>query len=140
MPATATMSTIPSQPPSVPHRLLPASLTWKALKAVKATGIPVGLTAAGNGERLPRPSLTKQSNGTKAWVTNLSGNHNNNEFSYLYSPCFDLSSLTQPVLSFSHIFRTEDNCNCDFHWVEYSTDGSNWNKLGTTWRWYQLVR
>jgi len=74
--------------------------------------------------------INKAANGTKAWVTNLTGNYNNNELSYLYSPCFDLSSLTQPVLSFSQIFRTEDNCNCDFHWVEYSTDGQNWNILG----------
>lgn len=76
--------------------------------------------------------INKAANGTKAWVTNLTGDHNNNELSYLYSPCFNLSGLTQPVLSFSHIFRTEDNCNCDFHWVEYCTDGVNWIKLGTT--------
>ncbi|HEX6428057.1 MAG TPA: S8 family serine peptidase, partial [Niastella sp.] len=76
--------------------------------------------------------INKAANGTKAWVTNLSGNHNNNELSFLYSPCFNLTGLTQPVFSFSHIFRTEDNCNCDFHWVEYSTDGTNWIKLGTT--------
>lgn len=83
-------------------------------------GTPAGVT------------INKAANGTKAWVTNLTGNHNNNELSYLYSPCFNLSGLTQPVLSFSHIFRMEDNCNCDFHWVEYSTDGTNWIKLGTT--------
>jgi hypothetical protein len=77
-------------------------------------------------------TINKAANGTNAWVTNLTGNHNNNELSYLYSPCFDLSGLTAPVLSFSHIFRTEDNCNCDFHWVEYSTDGTNWTKLGST--------
>lgn len=76
--------------------------------------------------------INKAANGTKAWVTNLTGNYNNNELSYLYSPCFNLSTLTQPVLSFSHIFRTEDNCNCDFHWVEYSTDGTNWIKLGSS--------
>jgi hypothetical protein len=76
--------------------------------------------------------INKAANGTKAWVTNLTGNYNNNELSYLYSPCFNLSGLTQPVLSFSHIFRTEDNCNCDFHWVEYSTDGTSWTKLGSS--------
>ena len=76
--------------------------------------------------------INKAANGTRAWVTNLTGSHNNNELSYLYSPCFNLIGLTQPVFSFSHIFRTEDNCNCDFHWVEYSTDGTNWIKLGTS--------
>lgn len=77
-------------------------------------------------------TIYKAANGTNAWVTNLTGNYNNNELSFLYSPCFDLSGLTQPVLSFSHIFRTEDDCYCDFHWIEYSTDGQNWIKLGTT--------
>jgi len=71
-------------------------------------------------------------NGSKAWVTNLTGNYNNNQLSYLYSPCFDLTSLAKPVLSFSHIFQMEDNCDCDYHWVEYSTDDSVWNKLGSS--------
>ena len=75
--------------------------------------------------------INKAANGTKCWVTNLSGNYNDNELSYLYSPCFDLTGLTQPVFSFSHIFETEDACNCDMHWVEYSTDGLTWNKLGS---------
>jgi hypothetical protein len=76
--------------------------------------------------------INKAANGDKAWVTGLTGNYNNNELSYLYSPCFNLSGLTAPVLSFSHIFRTQDDCDCDMHWVEYSTDGINWTKLGTT--------
>lgn len=82
--------------------------------------------------------INKAANGNKAWVTNLSGNYNNNERSYLYSPCFDLSGLAQPVLAFSHIYKTQDNCHCDFHWIEYSTDGQTWNRLldyssGTNW-------
>jgi len=83
--------------------------------------------------------INKAANGTRCWVTNLTGNYHDNELSYLYSPCFDLSTLANPVLSFSHIFQTEDNCMCDFHWVEYSTDGTNWTKLGMTGRgvnWY----
>lgn len=74
--------------------------------------------------------INQAANGINAWVTNLSGNYNDSELSYLYSPCFDLSSLANPMLSFSHIFRTEDNCNCDKHWVEYSTNDVNWTKLG----------
>ena len=74
--------------------------------------------------------IHKAANGANAWVTNLTGNYNDNEYAYLYSPCFDLSSLTQPVLSFSHIFQTEDDCNCDFHWVEFSMDDSAWYVLG----------
>jgi hypothetical protein len=74
--------------------------------------------------------INRAANGTHAWVTSLAGNYNNNELSYLYSPCFDLSGLSNPVLSFSHIFRMQDDCDCDDHWVEYSTDGLNWTKLG----------
>jgi hypothetical protein len=74
--------------------------------------------------------INKAANGSKAWVTSLTGDYNNNELSYLYSPCFDLSSLSKPVLSFSHIFQTEDDCDCDYHWAEYSLDDSNWVKLG----------
>ena len=78
-----------------------------------------------------KATINKAANGTKAWVTGLTGNYKNNELSYLYSPCFDLSGLTQPVLSFSHIFQIEDGCPCDYNWVEYSTNGGvTWNKLG----------
>ena len=76
--------------------------------------------------------IHKAANGLNAWVTNLTGNYNDNEYSFLYSPCFDLTSLTKPVLSFSHIFQTEDDCNCDYHWVEYSLDDSAWTILGNS--------
>lgn len=71
--------------------------------------------------------------GAKAWKTNLSGNYNDNELSYLYSPCFDISGLTAPTLSFSVALDLED-CGvnlCDGAWVEYSVDGETWTKLGT---------
>jgi hypothetical protein len=74
--------------------------------------------------------INKAANGTNAWVTSLTGTYNNSELSYLYSPCFDLSAMTQPVFSFSHISRLEDDCDCDFHWVEYSLDDITWTKLG----------
>ena len=86
--------------------------------------------------------IHKAANGKNAWVTSLNGNYNDNEYSYLYSPCFDLSGLTKPVLSFSHIFQTEDNCDCDYHWVEYSLDDSSWTVLGnatTGVNWYDYA-
>ncbi|MEO6550639.1 MAG: S8 family serine peptidase [Ferruginibacter sp.] len=73
--------------------------------------------------------INKTASGSKAWVTSLTGNYNDNELSYLYSPCFDVHGLAHPVLSFSHILETEPNF--DFSWVEYSTNGLNWQKLGT---------
>ncbi|MBL0356144.1 MAG: immune inhibitor A [Chitinophagaceae bacterium] len=72
--------------------------------------------------------INKVPNGTKIWTTNLDNNYSDNETSYLVSPCFDLTGLRNPVLSFSHIFDIEQDY--DYTWVEYSTDGKTWNKLG----------
>ncbi|MCR6720493.1 MAG: S8 family serine peptidase [Chitinophagaceae bacterium] len=70
--------------------------------------------------------------GNNAWKTTLSGNYNDLEHSYLYSPCFDISGMTSPILSFSTALDIEDcgTALCDGAWVEYSTDGINWNILG----------
>jgi len=77
-----------------------------------------------------KTTINKAANGNNCWVTSLTGDYNSNELSYLYSPCFDLSSLTSPVLSFSHIFQTEDDCACDYHWAEYSLNDTTWIRLG----------
>ena len=68
--------------------------------------------------------------GSQAWVTNLNGNYNNREFSFLTSPCFDFSNeVEDPLLSFLFNLQTE-SC-CDEIWVEVSTDGGRtWGKLG----------
>ncbi|HVF97640.1 MAG TPA: S8 family serine peptidase [Flavisolibacter sp.] len=71
--------------------------------------------------------------GAKAWKTRLDASYNDSETSYLYSPCFDVSGLTAPTLSFSLALDIED-CGttlCDGAWVEYSADGETWTKLGT---------
>lgn len=87
----------------------------------------------------PQKTLMKRSASEgKGWFTTLNGIYRQNENAYLYSPCFNLSSLTQPVLSFSHISQQEDNCNCDYHTLEYSIDnGNTWQRLtatnGTNW-------
>jgi hypothetical protein len=75
--------------------------------------------------------INEAASGNNCWVTSLTGDYNNNEQSYLISPCFDLSGMTSPVLSFSHIFQTEDDCACDYHWAEYTTDDVNWYRLGS---------
>ncbi|MEO6684544.1 MAG: T9SS type A sorting domain-containing protein, partial [Dyadobacter sp.] len=76
--------------------------------------------------------INKAASGTKAWKTNLSGNYNNGETSYLYSPCFDLTGMTNPTVSFSIALDIEycANEDCDFAYLEYSADGNTWNRLG----------
>lgn len=77
--------------------------------------------------------ISKAASGTKAWKTRLRGHYNDRELSYLYSPCFDVTGLTKPTLSFSVALDIED-CGttlCDAAWVEYSADGLTWTKLDT---------
>jgi hypothetical protein len=78
--------------------------------------------------------INRAASGAKAWKTRLAGNYNDNELSYLYSPCFNVSGITSPTLSFSVAMDIED-CGailCDAAWVEYSSDGISWTKLGTS--------
>ena len=55
------------------------------------------------------------------WSTNLTGNYNNNEYSYLYSPIFDLTSVNSPYISFDMKIITETYH--DRMWIEYSLNG-----------------
>ncbi|MDD2550326.1 MAG: T9SS type A sorting domain-containing protein [Bacteroidales bacterium] len=72
--------------------------------------------------------INKASNGTKAWVTNLSQNYKNNELSYLESPCFDLTSAQYPIFSFDYLMQVEEGS--DGMYIEYSIDGGHaWNAL-----------
>ena len=77
--------------------------------------------------------INRAASGSKAWKTSLAGNYNDLEKSYLYSPCFDITGMTTPTLSFNVAFDIED-CGaslCDAVHLEYSADGINWSKLGT---------
>ncbi len=77
------------------------------------------------------PRISSAASGSLAWKTGLNGTYNNGEFSYLYSPCFNISGIQHPTLSFSLALDIE-NCGttfCDAAWVEYSKDGKNWNRL-----------
>lgn len=74
--------------------------------------------------------MNRSASGDNGWFTSLYSTYKPNENSYLYSPCFNLSSLTQPVFSYSHISQQEDNCNCDYHTLDYSIDnGNTWQRL-----------
>ena len=76
--------------------------------------------------------ISRAASGSKAWKTSLAGSYNDQEASYLYSPCFDISTLTNPTLSFSLALDLEDcgSSLCDGAYVEYSSDGKTWTRLG----------
>ncbi|MEF3078119.1 T9SS type B sorting domain-containing protein [Winogradskyella poriferorum] len=69
--------------------------------------------------------INSAASGTNAWVTNLSGNYNTNEDSWVTSPVFDFSSLSAPSIELSIWYDIE------FSWdgavLQSSIDG------GTTW-------
>lgn len=78
------------------------------------------------------PKISKAGSGQNAWVTNLIGNYNPNELSYLYSPCFVVSGLKEPVINFKLALDIE-SCGmvlCDAAYMDYSIDGGEWRRLG----------
>ncbi len=74
--------------------------------------------------------LTAAASGQNAWVTSLTGTYSPSEVSYLNSPCFDFSDLTEdPVMEFSLFYNTETSY--DGLFLELSVDGGqNWEKVG----------
>ena len=75
--------------------------------------------------------ITAANSGVNAWVTNLTGNYNANELSYLESPSLDLSKIesSQPLqIQFFTRFSSEQSN--DKMWLESSiNDGSTWQKV-----------
>ncbi len=73
--------------------------------------------------------LNDAGTGTRAWATNLDGEYNNNELSYLRSPCFDFSGFEDdPVFSTLLYVDTEENF--DALWLESSVDkGDSWQRV-----------
>lgn len=69
------------------------------------------------------PFINSAGGGTKSWcVGGLTGTfYNNNERSYLESPCFDFSSLNRPRISFKIHWEVERQY--DGMTFQYSTDG-----------------
>ena len=82
-------------------------------------GVPAGeeISSAGEGQR--------------AWVTNLDGNFNYGEYSYIQSTCFDFSDLvTKPALEFLVNYHNQPGS--DGLFVESSIDdGATWQRIGT---------
>ena len=70
-------------------------------------------------------------NGSNAWVTNLTGNYNNDEDSFLQTPVLDFTAMScDPILEFSHIFEIE--VGTDQTSVEISINGGAFASLGSS--------
>lgn len=82
--------------------------------------------------------ITSAGQGMSAWVTNLDGDYNSSENSYVQTLIFDCSSLASD-LNYSFLMQFETENNYDEGWVEFSFDGTNWTKLvnaGQAQGWY----
>ncbi len=85
--------------------------------------------------------INSAASGIKAWVTNLIGYYNEDEYSYVESPRFDFSGIEHPIFEFK-TFRRIDTT--DGAWLMYSIDGgSDWNRVSNFgepfddwWNWY----
>ncbi len=92
----------------------------------------------------PRNALIDRAgSGEFAYVTNARGDYNNDELSYLRSPCFDFSGLTEdPFLSFLLYVDTE--VSFDQLYLESSIDdGQTWRRVQrnpTGINWYNNAR
>ena len=64
-----------------------------------------------------------------SWVTNLTGDHNDNEQSFVDGPCFDFTNLTRPMIVmdiWADMFEGSDGAA-----LQYSLDnGVSWNVIG----------
>ncbi len=73
--------------------------------------------------------ITTAPSSPNIWVTNLTGNYNTNEDSWIQTGCYDLSGLSQPMVRFDLNYRTENTY--DGAVLEASTDGgSTWAAVG----------
>lgn len=83
------------------------------------------------GQIVSKPVITAAGGGTKCWVVGgLNASTYASGTSNLQSPCFDISSLSNPEISFKIFWETERRY--DGVVLQYSTDaGANWSILGT---------
>jgi|GEM_PF-432355 hypothetical protein len=73
--------------------------------------------------------INTASDGTKAWVTNLTGNYPNNERSFVVSPLFSISSLSEVNIDLDIMHRIEEGW--DGAALQASTDnGATWANVG----------
>ena len=83
------------------------------------------------GQILSKPVITAAGGGSKCWVVGgLTGSAYNSGSSNLLSPCFDLTGLSNPEVSFKIFWETERRY--DGVVFQYTTDGgASWQTLGS---------
>ena len=95
---------------------------------------PAGWTVGGSNSSwaLGAPTgtvINSAGGGVASWVTNLAGNYNANEVSYIQSPCLSFASVFNAVLNMKVWWHAE--AGWDGGQVQYSIDGGNtWTVLG----------
>lgn len=70
-----------------------------------------------------KTSVVGTTSGNNAWTVGLTGNYLPNQYSYVESPCFDLSNIQYPMLKMNVNYNLLPG---DYVKLEYSTDGVAW--------------
>jgi|GEM_PF-5753824 len=115
---------------------LPLELTFDQPEQV--TFIPSGISYSWESGRPEKIYLYDAAESGNAWVTDLKAFYPPLEQSYLYIGCVEGPQLTiNSEIGFFSLYNTE--AGTDGFWLEYSLDGMNWSKLGTSesgYNWY----
>lgn len=95
-------------------------------------GADAGWTAGGSNSSWAlgtpaKPTINHASSAPNAWVTNLTGNHNANEASWVESPCMDFTNIDNPYVQLDVWTETSAGVGT----LEVSTDfGTTWATIG----------
>ncbi|KAA9333612.1 T9SS type A sorting domain-containing protein [Adhaeribacter soli] len=95
---------------------------------------PGGWTTGGNSSSWAlgtpaKPIINSAGSGTNSWITSLTGDYNDNEQSHVVGPCFNFSSLVQPLITLKIWWNMENSW--DKAALQSSIDGgATWQHVG----------
>ncbi|WP_191907005.1 CARDB domain-containing protein [Adhaeribacter soli] len=76
-----------------------------------------------------KPIINTAGSGTSSWITSLTGGYNDNEDSYVVGPCFNFSTISQPIITMKIWWNLENNW--DKAALQSSIDGgATWQHVG----------
>lgn len=104
---------------------------FENFEATNGNWVPGGVNTDWTWGTPNKPVIKNAASGTKCWnIGGLTGSDYNSQASWLQSPCFDLSALSKPYVSFKIFWETEKKY--DGASFQYSIDnGITWVKLGS---------